>query len=84
MELFRKLREKPRGMRFFSPPPQASALVWVSANGNKQRSGFPSSDQRMPGDGTEAARLMVQAVQFYEKKLRDFYTVLRYFTDFHM
>lgn len=38
----------------------------------------------MPGDGTEAARLMVQAVQFYEKKLRDFYTVLRYFTDFHM
>ncbi|XP_043964342.1 inhibitor of nuclear factor kappa-B kinase subunit beta [Gambusia affinis] len=45
MELFRKLREKPR-------------------------------DQRMSGDGTEAARLMVQAVQFYEKKLRDFYTVL--------
>ncbi|MED6245988.1 hypothetical protein ATANTOWER_011362 [Ataeniobius toweri] len=45
MELFRKLREKPR-------------------------------DQRMPGDGMEAARLVVQAVQFYEKKLRDFYTVL--------
>uniref|UniRef100_M4AJ73 IkappaB kinase n=1 Tax=Xiphophorus maculatus TaxID=8083 RepID=M4AJ73_XIPMA len=44
MELFRKLREKPRGMRFFFPP--------------------------------QAARLMVQAVQFYEKKLRDFYTVL--------
>lgn len=45
MELFRKLREKPR-------------------------------DQRMPGDGMEAARLVVQAVQFYEKKLRDFYTIL--------
>uniref|UniRef100_A0A3Q2GNC4 IkappaB kinase n=1 Tax=Cyprinodon variegatus TaxID=28743 RepID=A0A3Q2GNC4_CYPVA len=45
MELFRKLREKPR-------------------------------DQRMPGDGMEAARLVVQAVQFYEKKIRDFYTIL--------
>ncbi|XP_061585494.1 inhibitor of nuclear factor kappa-B kinase subunit beta [Cololabis saira] len=45
MELFRKLREKPR-------------------------------DQRCPGDGQEVVRLVVQAVQFYEKKLRDFYTHL--------
>ncbi|KAM6930488.1 inhibitor of nuclear factor kappa-B kinase subunit beta [Xenentodon cancila] len=45
MELFRKLREKPR-------------------------------DQRCPGDGQEVVRLVVQAVQFYETKLRDFYTHL--------
>uniref|UniRef100_A0A8C9YEP6 IkappaB kinase n=1 Tax=Sander lucioperca TaxID=283035 RepID=A0A8C9YEP6_SANLU len=45
MELFRKLREKPR-------------------------------DQRCPGDSQEVVRLVVQAVQFYEKKLRDFYTHL--------
>ncbi|KAK1893115.1 Inhibitor of nuclear factor kappa-B kinase subunit beta [Dissostichus eleginoides] len=45
MELFRKLREKPR-------------------------------DQRCAGDGQEVVRLVVQAVQFYERKLRDFYTHL--------
>ncbi|KAL0979264.1 hypothetical protein UPYG_G00182930 [Umbra pygmaea] len=45
MELFRKLREKPR-------------------------------DQRCPGDCQEVVRLVVQAVQFYEKKLKDFYTHL--------
>ncbi|XP_037633705.1 inhibitor of nuclear factor kappa-B kinase subunit beta [Sebastes umbrosus] len=45
MELFRKLREKPR-------------------------------DQRCPGDSQEVVRLVVQAVQFYERKLRDFYTHL--------
>uniref|UniRef100_A0AAY4C9R8 IkappaB kinase n=1 Tax=Denticeps clupeoides TaxID=299321 RepID=A0AAY4C9R8_9TELE len=45
MELFRKLREKPR-------------------------------DQRSPGDCQEVVRLVVQAIQFYEKKLRDFYTHL--------
>ncbi|KAM4616407.1 inhibitor of nuclear factor kappa-B kinase subunit beta [Polymixia lowei] len=45
MELFRKLREKPR-------------------------------DQRCSGDGQEVVRLVVQAVQFYERKLRDFYTHL--------
>ncbi|CAG5924640.1 unnamed protein product [Menidia menidia] len=45
MELFRKLREKPR-------------------------------DQRCSGDSQELVRLVVQAVQFYEKKLRDFYTHL--------
>ncbi|XP_035235434.1 inhibitor of nuclear factor kappa-B kinase subunit beta [Anguilla anguilla] len=45
MELFRKLREKPR-------------------------------DQRSPGDSQEIMRLVLQAVQFYEKKLRDFYTHL--------
>ncbi|XP_008334355.1 inhibitor of nuclear factor kappa-B kinase subunit beta [Cynoglossus semilaevis] len=45
MELFRKLREKPK-------------------------------DQRCSGDGQEVVRLVVQAVQFYEKKLRDFYTHL--------
>ncbi|XP_036382603.1 inhibitor of nuclear factor kappa-B kinase subunit beta [Megalops cyprinoides] len=45
MELFRKLREKPR-------------------------------DQRCAGDSQEIVRLVVQAVQFYEKKLRDFYTHL--------
>ncbi|CAI5649771.1 unnamed protein product [Oreochromis niloticus] len=45
MELFRKLREKPR-------------------------------DQRCAGDSQEVVRLVVQAVQFYEKKLRDFYTHL--------
>ncbi|XP_045891476.1 inhibitor of nuclear factor kappa-B kinase subunit beta isoform X1 [Micropterus dolomieu] len=45
MELFRKLREKPR-------------------------------DQRCSGDSQELVRLVVQAVQFYERKLRDFYTHL--------
>ncbi|XP_075955013.1 inhibitor of nuclear factor kappa-B kinase subunit beta [Anarhichas minor] len=45
MELFRKLREKPR-------------------------------DQRLPGDSHEVVRLVLQAVQFYERKLRDFYTHL--------
>uniref|UniRef100_A0A665X6R2 IkappaB kinase n=1 Tax=Echeneis naucrates TaxID=173247 RepID=A0A665X6R2_ECHNA len=45
MELFRKLREKPR-------------------------------DQRCSGDSQEVVRLVLQAVQFYEKKLRDFYTHL--------
>ncbi|XP_074525512.1 inhibitor of nuclear factor kappa-B kinase subunit beta [Halichoeres trimaculatus] len=45
MELFRKLREKPR-------------------------------DQRCPGDSQEVVRLVLQAVQFYEKRLRDFYTHL--------
>ncbi|XP_062307719.1 inhibitor of nuclear factor kappa-B kinase subunit beta isoform X1 [Osmerus eperlanus] len=33
-------------------------------------------DQRAPGDSQEVVRLVVQAVQFYEKKLRDFYTHL--------
>uniref|UniRef100_A0A674ME13 IkappaB kinase n=1 Tax=Takifugu rubripes TaxID=31033 RepID=A0A674ME13_TAKRU len=45
MELFRKLREKPR-------------------------------DQRCSGDSQEVVRLVVQAVHFYERKLRDFYTHL--------
>uniref|UniRef100_A0A1A7X472 IkappaB kinase n=1 Tax=Iconisemion striatum TaxID=60296 RepID=A0A1A7X472_9TELE len=45
MELFRKLREKPR-------------------------------DQRSPGDSQEFVRLVLQAVQFYERKLKDFYTHL--------
>ncbi|KAL4646566.1 inhibitor of nuclear factor kappa-B kinase subunit beta [Arapaima gigas] len=45
MELFRKLREKPR-------------------------------DQRSSGNCQDIMRLVVQAVQFYEKKLRDFYTHL--------
>lgn len=45
MDLFRKLREKPR-------------------------------DQRCVGDCQEVIRLVVQAVQFYERKLRDFYTHL--------
>lgn len=38
----------------------------------------PCSDQRCPGDSQEVVRLVVQAVQFYERKLRDFYTHLRY------
>ncbi|XDV49636.1 hypothetical protein PO909_018848 [Leuciscus waleckii] len=45
MELFRKLREKPR-------------------------------EQRSNGDCQEVIKLVVQAVQFYERKLRDFYTHL--------
>ncbi|KAL6458678.1 hypothetical protein MHYP_G00321500 [Metynnis hypsauchen] len=45
MELFRKLREKPR-------------------------------DQRCLGDCQEVVKLVVQAIQFYEKKLREFYTHL--------
>uniref|UniRef100_A0AAY4C985 IkappaB kinase n=1 Tax=Denticeps clupeoides TaxID=299321 RepID=A0AAY4C985_9TELE len=36
----------------------------------------PSLDQRSPGDCQEVVRLVVQAIQFYEKKLRDFYTHL--------
>ncbi|XP_051923156.1 inhibitor of nuclear factor kappa-B kinase subunit beta isoform X2 [Hippocampus zosterae] len=34
-------------------------------------------EQRCPGDGQEILRLVVQAMQFYERKLRDFYTHLR-------
>uniref|UniRef100_A0A8C1KMZ1 IkappaB kinase n=1 Tax=Cyprinus carpio TaxID=7962 RepID=A0A8C1KMZ1_CYPCA len=45
MDLFRKLREKPR-------------------------------EQRSMGDCQEVIKLVVQAVQFYERKLRDFYTHL--------
>lgn len=45
MELFRKLREKPR-------------------------------DQRCPGDSQEVVKLVLQAVQCYERKLKDFYTHL--------
>ncbi|XP_051964022.1 inhibitor of nuclear factor kappa-B kinase subunit beta-like [Xyrauchen texanus] len=45
MDLFRKLREKPR-------------------------------EQRCQGDCQEVIKLVVQAVQFYERKLRDFYTHL--------
>lgn len=45
MELFRRLREKPK-------------------------------DQRCPGDSQEVVRLVVQAMLFYEKKLKDFYTHL--------
>uniref|UniRef100_A0A8C5ENQ1 IkappaB kinase n=1 Tax=Gouania willdenowi TaxID=441366 RepID=A0A8C5ENQ1_GOUWI len=45
MELFRKLREKPK-------------------------------DQRNPGDSQEVVRLVVQALLFYERKLKDFYTHL--------
>ncbi|KAM7018327.1 inhibitor of nuclear factor kappa-B kinase subunit beta [Tautogolabrus adspersus] len=33
-------------------------------------------DQRCPGDSQEVVRLVLQAVQFYERKLRDFYTHL--------
>ncbi|KAK1801376.1 hypothetical protein P4O66_023056, partial [Electrophorus voltai] len=45
MELFRKLREKPR-------------------------------EQRCVGDCQEVVKLVVQAIQFYEKKLREFYAHL--------
>ncbi|MGH0179912.1 UNVERIFIED_CONTAM: hypothetical protein FKN15_002816 [Acipenser sinensis] len=45
MELYRRLREKPR-------------------------------DQRSSGDCQDIVRLVVQAVQIYEKKLKDFYTHL--------
>ncbi|XP_041956176.1 inhibitor of nuclear factor kappa-B kinase subunit beta-like, partial [Alosa sapidissima] len=45
MDLFRRLRERPR-------------------------------DQRCPGDCQEVVKLVVQAIQFYEKKLRDFYSHL--------
>uniref|UniRef100_A0A673ALK5 IkappaB kinase n=1 Tax=Sphaeramia orbicularis TaxID=375764 RepID=A0A673ALK5_9TELE len=34
------------------------------------------SEQRCSGDSREVVRLVVQAVQFYERKLRDFYTHL--------
>uniref|UniRef100_A0A4W6BXG7 IkappaB kinase n=1 Tax=Lates calcarifer TaxID=8187 RepID=A0A4W6BXG7_LATCA len=36
----------------------------------------PCPDQRCSGDSQEVVRLVVQAVQFYERKLRDFYTHL--------
>uniref|UniRef100_A0A4W5MA33 IkappaB kinase n=1 Tax=Hucho hucho TaxID=62062 RepID=A0A4W5MA33_9TELE len=35
-----------------------------------------SPDQRCGGDSQEVVRLVVQAVQFYERKLKDFYTHL--------
>lgn len=45
-----------------------SAIIFLSS----------SSDQRCSGDSQEVVRLVVQAVHFYERKLRDFYTHLRY------
>lgn len=35
-------------------------------------------DQRCPGDSQEVVKLVLQAVQCYERKLKDFYTHLRY------
>lgn len=35
-------------------------------------------DQRIPGDSQEVVKLVLQAVQCYERKLKDFYTHLRY------
>uniref|UniRef100_A0A8C5ERC8 IkappaB kinase n=1 Tax=Gouania willdenowi TaxID=441366 RepID=A0A8C5ERC8_GOUWI len=37
---------------------------------------LPCSDQRNPGDSQEVVRLVVQALLFYERKLKDFYTHL--------
>uniref|UniRef100_A0A8C5AXW8 IkappaB kinase n=1 Tax=Gadus morhua TaxID=8049 RepID=A0A8C5AXW8_GADMO len=37
---------------------------------------FPGPEQRCSGDSQEVVRLVVQALQFYERKLRDFYTHL--------
>ena len=85
MELFRKLREKPRGLDAMHGFTSYVTLVSGISCENKPHlcsSGFPfpslCSDQRCPGDGQEVVRLVVQAVQFYERKLRDFYTHLRY------
>lgn len=85
MELFRKLREKPRGLdvtRLFTP-----CITWcfpVKINQPLLSPAFPfawpGSDQRCSGDSQEVVCLVVQAVQFYEKKLKDFYTHLRYST----
>lgn len=82
MELFRKLREKPRG--WMSRIPLTLYMKWflyVKLNMDVLsafifRSSF--SDQRCSGDSQEVVRLVVQAVHFYERKLRDFYTHLRY------
>lgn len=82
MELFRKLREKPRGLDVIHAPlilyitqcfhVELKLVVFLAFI-------FLSfcSDLRCSGDSQEVVRLVVQAVQFYERKLRDFYTHLR-------
>uniref|UniRef100_A0A672JDK9 IkappaB kinase n=1 Tax=Salarias fasciatus TaxID=181472 RepID=A0A672JDK9_SALFA len=57
------------------------ALVTVTARENKPHlildfRPSPGSDQRGSGDSQEMVRLVVQAMLFYEKKLKDFYTHL--------
>lgn len=84
MELFRKLREKPRGLDFhlsihFLLDTLYGVSIWVYSSFLQYFwLSFCFSDQRCSGDGQEVVRLVVQAVQFYEKKLKDFYTHLRY------
>lgn len=78
MELFRKLREKPRGLDGMHLFTSHVTFVTVFSCENKLPSfSFPCTDQRCSGDSQEVVRLVVQAVQFYERKLRDFYAHLR-------
>lgn len=73
MDLFRKLRERPRGKR------QISDLVsWDVCDVCCEGVWCLFSEQRCVGDCQEVIKLVVQAIQFYEKKLRDFYTHLRF------
>lgn len=51
--------------------PHVKINLWLSFS-------FSRSDQRLPGDSQEVVCLVDQAIQFYEKKLRDFYTHLRF------
>uniref|UniRef100_A0A4W6BXG2 IkappaB kinase n=1 Tax=Lates calcarifer TaxID=8187 RepID=A0A4W6BXG2_LATCA len=66
-------RQPRKGHGTVPQTPEKSPEVWIS-------SGFlfpsPCPDQRCSGDSQEVVRLVVQAVQFYERKLRDFYTHL--------
>lgn len=85
MELLRKLREKPRGLDVTraSHSLQNTVLSCGTEVGRPPGRPFPfllssCSDQRCSGDSQEVVRLVVQAVQFYERKVRDFYTHLRY------
>lgn len=64
----------------FGCPPASRATLGATPFDKHGSSSFPlsCSDQRLPGDSGEVVRLVVQAVHFYERKLRDFYTHLRY------
>uniref|UniRef100_A0A8C5Y282 IkappaB kinase n=1 Tax=Microcebus murinus TaxID=30608 RepID=A0A8C5Y282_MICMU len=75
-ELYRRLREKPRGK---CGAASASAPLPGGGPGPLCREGPPlllPADQRTDGDSQEMVRLLLQAIQGFEKKVRVIYTQL--------
>lgn len=74
-ELYRRLREKPRGEWAASWVPCCPAPGRLPTD-RAALSHF--TDQRTDGDSQEMVRLLLQAIQGFEKKVRVIYTQLRY------